>query len=677
MVEPPVPGHGQGARPGSGAGLPGGRDGRLAAFAEDGTRDTCPPGAALGVLLAELSGPGCRCDGATDDELIGLLGRWAAMESWVAASKLGVLRELIRRRARPGTEGHRHGDLPNAWDEGVGHEVTASLGMSLPAADKMLGVAWELGARLPGIAARLADGTIDYLKAKIVAEELFVLDDEHAARAEAMIIDDLAGKTPGLIGKLAAGAVASVDPDGTRKRREQAERDEARVRFWREHGGACALAAYGLPTDAALSANANVNQRAQEYKKAKVSPGATMDQLRVLGFLDILNGIGAAARIAQAQAEAQAGQAGAPQPGQDDAERGRGKPAGHDGRPDGGGPGNGHADDGGRNDGGADDGGPNDGGADDDGRNDGHADDGGRNDGGADDGGRDDRAADDASGHGDPGAGGHGSGSGDGPDSGRPDGGSGGRGDGAPAGGPPAGTGATGPALPARINLTIPFATLLDLAERPGESHGLGPLDPALARDLAAAAARSPHSEWCVTVTNAAGMAIGHGCARPARTHQAKHRPPGSRDGPWAFTSSDGTGTPTPPDGFGSWTITLPGGRDLAVDLGPVPLTDCDHRYESRGYQPGDTLRHLVQVRDGKCTFPCCSRHARESDFEHAIPYEKGGRTCACNAGARSRRCHRVKQSKGWKVEQPLPGWHVWTTPSGRTYTQGPMKYPA
>ncbi|MGH3280465.1 MAG: hypothetical protein ACRDNW_15185 [Trebonia sp.] len=42
--------------------------------------------------------------------------------------------------------------------------------------------------------------------------------------------------------------------------------------------------------------------------------------------------------------------------------------------------------------------------------------------------------------------------------------------------------------------VTVPLATLLGLAERPGENRLLGPLDPALARDLAAAAARSPHS---------------------------------------------------------------------------------------------------------------------------------------------------------------------------------------
>ncbi len=230
------------------------------------------------------------------------------------------------------------------------------------------------------------------------------------------------------------------------------------------------------------------------------------------------------------------------------------------------------------------------------------------------------------------------------------------------------------PALAASTNLTIPLATLLGLAARPGRAHGLGPVDPGLAAGLAAAAARSPHSTWCLTITSPEGYAIGHGCARPATGKGGKAPPGGSRDGPWAFTKGDHHG---PPGGWGTWTLTLPGARHYTVKLGPIPVTGCDHRHESAGYQPSDTLRHLVQVRDGECTFPPCSRHARDCDFEHALPYDQGGRTCACNAGARSRRCHRVKQSNGWCVSQPRPGWHVWTTPSGRTYTQEPMKYPA
>ncbi|MGH3250247.1 MAG: hypothetical protein ACRDOI_29155, partial [Trebonia sp.] len=230
--------------------------------------------------------------------------------------------------------------------------------------------------------------------------------------------------------------------------------------------------------------------------------------------------------------------------------------------------------------------------------------------------------------------------------------------------------------------------------------HGLGPLDPDLCRELAIAAAASPHSLLCLTITDPDGIAIGHGCARAPRrtTPQAPASgsaalparvnltigsdrltelartpaPPGKR--PWTLTRDNGPG---PPGGYGTWTLILPGGRSLMMELQPVPTFECDHRYESHAYQPNDTLRHLVQLRDGTCTFPPCNRHARESDFEHARPYDKGGRTCACNAGARSRACHRIKQSPGWNVTQPRPGWHQWTTPSGRTYVQGPKRYPA
>ena len=114
----------------------------------------------------------------------------------------------------------------------------------------------------------------------------------------------------------------------------------------------------------------------------------------------------------------------------------------------------------------------------------------------------------------------------------------------------------------------------------------------------------------------------------------------------------------------------------IPVPLEPVPTHACDHRRESHAYAPNDALRHLVQIRDCECTLPTCSRPAKESDFEHAVPYDQGGRTCGCNAGARSRACHQVKQSPGWKVTQPTPGWHQWETPSGRTYTQEPKRYP-
>jgi len=117
----------------------------------------------------------------------------------------------------------------------------------------------------------------------------------------------------------------------------------------------------------------------------------------------------------------------------------------------------------------------------------------------------------------------------------------------APAGGPLAGM--IPPGFAGRVNMTIPAPTLLDLADRPGEMDGIGPIDPDLARDLAGAAARNPRSTWCVTVTDSHGHAIGHGCARPTPVSTAKRHKPDIPGGPappgvprFTFTRTDQPG---------------------------------------------------------------------------------------------------------------------------------------
>ncbi len=55
----------------------------------------------------------------------------------------------------------------------------------------------------------------------------------------------------------------------------------------------------------------------------------------------------------------------------------------------------------------------------------------------------------------------------------------------------------------------------------------LGPLDPAMTRDLAAAAACSPASRWEVIIVDQHGYAVGHGIARPGRGRRQQPQPPG------------------------------------------------------------------------------------------------------------------------------------------------------
>jgi Domain of unknown function (DUF222) len=193
-----------------------------------------------------------------------------------------------------------------------------------------------------------------------------------------------------------------------------------------------------------------------------------------------------------------------------------------------------------------------------------------------------------------------------------------------PAAPPPAPSG-----FASRVTMTVPLATITGLADRPGELAGLGPIDPWLARDLAAAAAQNPRSTWCVTVTDAHGHAIGHGCARPEPKNRRKRAGPGPPGFTFTPASRDG-----PPRGYGAWRLSTPGpGPDLIITLEPLTTDPCDHRHEAKGHDAGVKLRHLTQVRHATCTSPICRRPARQCDLEHNTPHEAGGRTCLCNAG--------------------------------------------
>ncbi|TVZ00844.1 DUF222 domain-containing protein [Trebonia kvetii] len=597
----------------------------LSGFALGGQWDGCAPSAALAAAAEAASGAGWRCDGLSRDEMTGLLRRWQALESWAAAGKLGVLRALIRDEDQPLPGGSYRGDLPEGWTRSLTHEVAAALAMSVTSAENLMWLAWDLHAQLPRNGELLAAGDLTLAKARAIDQALGPLTDEDTAAAERMIAPELAGKTHSQVAKLAEQAAITIDPDSAARRRQEAEQTKARVLLFREESGAAGLSGRDLPTGQALAAHARVAERAAEYHDSGAFGEARTDQLRATAYLDLINGTSARSRIASGQlaTQSQPGTAAGEGPGTANTPPGN--------QPDTGGSGSGRA------------------------------------------GGAEMNIAD-----------------GDAPDAA-------GEGDLDIADDGPA-----RPSSPPRLtDLVLPLATLLGLGERPGEGHGLGPLDPELCRDLAAAAIASPATRLCVTVTDTDGIAIGHGCARPARRQTRQDDfgysarpglparvqltitasrlkslagavgPPGRSA--WRFTCDD---DPGPPGGSGRWTLTLPDGRRFAVALEPMPTFDCDHRHESHAYQPNDTLRHLVQVRDGECTFPPCSRHARETDFEHATPYDKGGRTCACNAGSRSRQCHRVKQSPGWNLTQPRPGWHEWTTPTGRIYTQGPKRYP-
>ena len=118
--------------------------------------------------------------------------------------------------------------------------------MGPQSAQNLAHLAWTLGVRLPGIGRLLADGTLTRSKARLVAQVFEPLDEGEAARAEALVLEELDGKTWPQVERLACRAALAVAPDVAQRRRSGAER-QARVTVFREQAGTAGLSGRDLP----------------------------------------------------------------------------------------------------------------------------------------------------------------------------------------------------------------------------------------------------------------------------------------------------------------------------------------------------------------------------------------------------------------------------------------------
>ena len=184
----------------------------FAGFEQGGTWGESRPSAALAVALEAAAGPEALYDGAGTDALVGIVKQWAAVESWAAAGKLGALRAMMREDGEGTPVLRRRADLPDGWDDSLTYEVAGALAMGPVSAGNLAGLAWALGARLPGTGRLLADGTLTLAKAKLIAATFEPLDDGEAARAEALIAAEVAGKTYFQVERLAWRAALAVAP---------------------------------------------------------------------------------------------------------------------------------------------------------------------------------------------------------------------------------------------------------------------------------------------------------------------------------------------------------------------------------------------------------------------------------------------------------------------------------
>jgi len=578
--------------------------GDLSGFTEGTAAQPIAPGPLLAEVVTAVTG-GDRAGLAqiSEDCLFSVLSAGRRMSSWGTWLELAAMHELaVRHPAAPsraasknrpatpkqpaaqkpvpapadgavqdpagaGTVGAPAGPGKQPADDGriqfsefIADEVAGELRLTWMSAADRMTYACDLAERLPVTFATLCAGLIDPVHAKIISEQTEYLSAADAAKADPELAAAAQGKTYGELRAAAARLVLSLDPDSF-ERRKQARRREAHVRPFREESGNAGMTARELPADEVLASWQNIEQRALGLRAAGV-PGS-LRELRNLAYLDLLQ-----ERDSRLRAEAA--------------------------------PDQGHS------------------------SGDGTASDGTASDGTASDGTASDGPVSDGP-------------DGPGPDGGPQDGPGGNGGNGpqphSPAGTDPVRPGAaarrparkdTGPCLAALVNITVPLATALGLSATPGEAAGFGLLDPATARDLLAAASRSRHTRWCVTVLNPDGTAAAHGCA-PGR-----HPPPPGPEPP-------GPEPPQPPPDTRARDYL----RSLRARLTPIARGSCDHQHAETGYQPSRKLQHLIRTRSTRCTAPGCTHPAARCDLDHTLAWDKGGITCECGLAPLRRHYHR------------------------------------
>jgi Domain of unknown function (DUF222) len=693
--------------------LPAGQAGALAV-------EHMPPGPAQAGWLAAAAAQATSLD---EYELAGVATAARQLASWAAAVELTAVAHITSRTAAVDPDiGLKPDGRPAKLCRDAVGQVSLALMLTDYAATDLAGLAVTLAWRLPATGAALSDGRIDLLRAKVIAEATGALT-EHAARAvEAQVLPGAGRQTTARLRARLRRAVLAADPDGAEQRRQDAER-QARVCLYSDSDGTATLAGMGLPAVAAAAAMARITAIARAMKAAGHGGGLDLHRAQVL--LGLL--LGTLPHIPPAD--------GAPEPPPPDDS---GDPGGNGGG-DSGGPGdsddpggNGDSDDlgepgGGDSSGPSDSGDPGGPGGDDPGpgHDPGPPDEEPRGPGGSDSrpgtlppGPPDDRPpprdedapADDGLDHD----------TADTPDHeyGHDD-------DDRPGAGPTPpwpDLGAIPPALarpappadgrppPGLLDLTLPWATLAGLSNAPGTLGRIGPITATQARHLATAAATDPAAQWRIIITNPAGQAITV-TRIPRRTQgtrvgqaRAGPGPPGPAAPPLSTgltgritltittdTIRQHTTQPRPPSGPSPAADPSPaaGIADAALRAAARALDraqaqaaadtaagGCAHTSQSDGYRPPPRLRERITARDLTCRYPACRQPAWRADLDHTVPWDQGGRTCACNLGGACRRHHQLKQHPRWKLEQTRPGEFTWTTPAGRTYTVSPDTHP-
>ncbi|MCS5734641.1 HNH endonuclease signature motif containing protein [Herbiconiux daphne] len=170
------------------------------------------------------------------------------------------------------------------------------------------------------------------------------------------------------------------------------------------------------------------------------------------------------------------------------------------------------------------------------------------------------------------------------------------------------------PRITPSVVVTVKASTIAGADDDPAELHGYGPIDPVMAREIAALAP---------TFLRAL----------------------------------------TRPDSSGPVVVTRHRAR---------PVADAAVGRDQHDASP--MLRTALMLADDTCRFPNCGRRASRCELDHTHAWAEGGRTTPDNLAHPCPKHHHLKHDGGWKVTGSDDGTRTlhWTSPRGTRYATHP-----
>ena len=263
------------------------RDAELHAGAFGQLPDSPGPGLAGALDMWE---PGTR----SDEDLIERIGSWEQLKAWAEAGQLAEIAELAaRRRSADERERAEHAARggqgePGQLMEFVVDEVALAARTSRMAASHRLDLAQDLTRSLPQVYAALQAGSIDLVRARIIAEGTRTLDRDVRAAVAQAVLAKAPKQTPSRVRAAVARAVHIVDPGGVEER-HTADLADRRVVLVPRDNGMSELCAF-LPADGAAAIMATLHRLAEASHTPadrKTRDRRTADQRRADALIDL------------------------------------------------------------------------------------------------------------------------------------------------------------------------------------------------------------------------------------------------------------------------------------------------------------------------------------------------------------------------------------------------------